>query len=129
MTMYYRQQKSELIRRINGDRRFIQILSGPRQTGKTTLAHQAAEEIGVAFHYASADSSGVPDTAWIQSAWESARVLQNNNVNQRVLLILDEIQKIDQWSTAIKAEWDRDTQFNRNIHVVILGSAPLSIQQ
>lgn len=127
--MYYRQQKSELIRRINGDRRFIQVLSGPRQTGKTTLAYQAAQATEIPYHYASADLPGVPDTVWIQSAWESARALQQNNANQCVLLILDEIQKITQWSTVVKAEWDRDTQLKRNIHVVILGSAPLLIQQ
>lgn len=127
--MYYRQQKSALIRRINDTRRFIQVLSGPRQTGKTTLAYQAAESCEIPYHYASADSPGIPDLVWIKSAWESARALQHNDAQKRVLLILDEIQKIEQWSSAVKAEWDSDTRLKKNIHVVILGSAPLLIQK
>ncbi|OGT32967.1 MAG: AAA family ATPase [Gammaproteobacteria bacterium RIFCSPHIGHO2_02_FULL_39_13] len=125
--MYYRQQEKELVKRVNAERRFIQVLSGPRQTGKTTLAHQAAKTLNIPCHYASADVPGIPDTAWIKTAWQTARTLLKNT--NKVLLILDEIQKIAQWSTAVKAEWDADTHHQRNIHLVILGSAPLLIQQ
>src|SRR3989338_2265903 len=126
--MYYRQQEQVLIKRIQDKRRFIQALAGPRQTGKTTLAHQAAKSTGIPHHYASADIPGIPDAAWIKIAWETARTLLKSGA-QKALLILDEIQKITQWSTVVKAEWDADTRFLRNIHVVILGSAPLLIQQ
>src|SRR3990167_560167 len=127
--MYYRQQKAKLIQRIRAERRFIQVLSGPRQTGKTTLAHQVAEALNIPHHYASADAPGVPDEIWIQTAWGYARALQNNNSQKPVLLILDEIQKIEKWSDVVKAEWDADTRFKRNVHLIILGSAPLLIQQ
>jgi hypothetical protein len=36
-------------------RRFIQVLAGPRQSGKTTIARQASESIRVPVHYATAD--------------------------------------------------------------------------
>lgn len=126
--MYYRQQEKELVKRIKDKRRFIQVLSGPRQTGKTTLAHQAAKTANIPCHYASADIPGIPDAIWIKTAWETARALLTNGA-KKALLILDEIQKIEQWSTIVKAEWDADTQHQRDIQVVILGSAPLLIQQ
>ena len=126
--MYYRQQEQVLIKRIQDKRRFIQALAGPRQTGKTTLAHQAAKSTGIPHHYASADIPGIPDAAWIKIAWETARTLLKSGAH-KALLILDEIQKIEQWSTIVKAEWDADTRHQRNLQVIILGSAPLLIQQ
>ena len=84
--MYYRQQEKELVRRISGERRFIQVLSGPRQTGKTTLVHQAAKSAMIPYHYASADIPGIPDSTWVTAAWETARALLQTS-SEKVLLM------------------------------------------
>ena len=42
-----------------------------------------------------------------------------------VVLCIDEIQKVPQWSETVKKLWDEDTKNNRNIKVVLLGSSRL----
>ena len=39
--------------------------------------------------------------------------------------MLDEVQKIPQWSTAVKGLWDEDSRNKRAVKVILLGSAPL----
>lgn len=39
--MYQRELSHELARRLQEPRRFMQVVSGPRQTGKTTAIKQA----------------------------------------------------------------------------------------
>ena len=43
------------------------------------------------------------------------------------MLVLDEIQKVSQWTEEVKRLWDEDTAAGRDVRVVILGSAPLLI--
>ena len=64
--MYKRPILKELCHRLEGERYFIQIHSGPRQTGKTTLARQATEEVGAPAHYATADEPALKDRTWIE---------------------------------------------------------------
>ena len=45
------------------------------------------------------------------------------------LLVIDEIQKIDNWSEIVKQQWDRDTRESINIKVILLGSSRLLIQK
>lgn len=52
-----------------------------------------------------------------------------SNSAAEAVLIVDEIQKIGNWSETVKSEWDKDTRENRKIKVVLLGSARLGIQQ
>ncbi len=52
-----------IIQRITEPRRFIQVLAGPRQTGKTTLARQAMAECAIPARYASADEPTLRDRA------------------------------------------------------------------
>ena len=53
----------------------MQVLSGPRQTGKTTLARQLIDCIKMPSHYASADELRLTlkSTSWIEQQWEAAR--------------------------------------------------------
>lgn len=60
--------------RLRERRRFIQVLAGPRQTGKTTLARQAMEAAGFPAHYASADEPTLQDRAWLSAQWDVGRV-------------------------------------------------------
>jgi predicted AAA+ superfamily ATPase len=117
---------AQLVRRFQESRKFIQVLLGPRQVGKTTLALQVAEEIKKPSHYISADLATLQNVAWIQQQWEVAR---NMVETKGVLLIIDEVQKIAHWSDAIKALWDQDTRNGIDLSVMILGSSPWLMQK
>lgn len=45
------------------------------------------------------------------------------------LLVIDEIQKMDNWSEGVKQQWDKDTREEVNIKVILLGSSRLLIQK
>ena len=45
------------------------------------------------------------------------------------MLALDEAQKIPRWSETVKRLWDEDSRARRPLKVVLLGSAPLLMQQ
>ena len=40
-----------------------------------------------------------------------------------MILVIDEVQKVNSWSEAVKKEWDADTFNDLNIKVVLLGSS------
>lgn len=117
----------QVVKRLNEPRHFIQVLLGPRQVGKTTLALQAAEVISRPCHYISADLATLQDLAWLQQQWEVARqkIVDGNGA----LLIIDEIQKIPNWSDTIKLLWDHDSRHAINLSVMILGSSPWLVQK
>ena len=52
--MFIRPQLEILTSRLRAPRRFLQVLAGPRQVGKTTLARQAIAMFAGQSHYASA---------------------------------------------------------------------------
>jgi hypothetical protein len=114
--------------RLNEPRRFIQVIFGPRQVGKTTLIQQVLASLGKPFHFSSADqvSNG---HVWIEQQWEVARTRIGREQLPEIVLALDEIQKIPNWSEAVKRLWDQDTQEARAIKVVLLGSSRLLLQQ
>ena len=45
------------------------------------------------------------------------------------VLVLDEVQKLPDWSESVKRLWDRDSARDVNLKVLLLGSAPLLIQR
>ncbi len=127
-TEFIRPQAKELLRRLKEPRKFIQSISGARQVGKTTLALQVAKRSGLSFHFASADEPTLrAGNGWIVSQWEQARHLAKSSRKKEVLLILDEVQKIPQWSATVKGLWDEDTRDKVSVKVALLGSAPLLI--
>lgn len=111
-----------LVKRLQEPRKFIQVLLGPRQVGKTTLAMQAAKAINKPSHYISADLATLQNVVWIQQQWEVARSMVEPA--EGALLIIDEVQKIPHWSDTIKALWDQDTRNHIDLSVLILGSSP-----
>ncbi len=128
--MYERPIYSVLRDRLSEKRRFIQVLAGPRQTGKTTLARQIMAGLNMASYYASADEPVLKDPAWIEQQWEVARTeAKAAGRTKRALLVLDEIQKITGWSETVKRLWDEDSVNNLQLHVIILGSSPLLVQR
>ena len=122
---YRRQQFSELEKRLSEDRRFIQVISGPRQVGKTTLVLDVLKIHGSLFRYASADEPGLRGSEWIAQQWEAVRLEAKDS--KEAILALDEIQKVPGWSETVKRLWDEDTREGRTLKVILLGSAPLLI--
>lgn len=123
-----RNDYATLLSRLKEPRHWIQVLVGPRQVGKTTLATQVMDDLEIPSHYASADETGLHHTSWLEQQWESARFLIQPP-HDKAVLVLDEIQKIKEWSTTVKRLWDEDTRQKRELKVLLLGSAPLLIQR
>ena len=127
--MYERAELQILKKRIDEPRRFIQVLYGPRQTGKTTLMTQLVRRINLPYIFESADAIAVVNEQWIEQLWERSKLQMLQNSYGEFLLIIDEIQKVNNWSEIIKRLWDRDTVENRNIKVIILGSSRVLLQK
>jgi Predicted ATPase (AAA+ superfamily) len=123
---YQRPQAAILARRLNEPRRFVQVVAGPRQVGKTTLVQQVAEASGLAVQFASADEPTLRGAEWIAQQWEAARLMAGE---KSAVLVLDEVQKISGWSETVKRLWDEDSRKRRKVKAVLLGSAPLLIQR
>lgn len=118
-----------LVARLREPRRTLQVLAGPRQTGKTTLARQAIETLGLPAHYASADEPTLRGRLWIEEQWELARLKAREAGTGGALLVLDEVQKVTGWSETVKRLWDEDSAGRTRLKVVLLGSAPLLLQR
>ena len=129
MTDFIRAQGRVLAARLTEPRRFIQVVAGPRQSGKTTLVRQIVSAAGVPFHYASADEPTLRERAWIGAQWQTAREMMRNAGRRGAVLVFDEIQKIPDWSEVVKRLWDEDTAQKLPLKLVVLGSAPLLIQR
>lgn len=115
--------------RLREPRRFIQVLAGPRQVGKTTAVRQVLENLGMPFHYATADEPTLHGRTWIEQQWEIGRLrARGEGGSAGAILVLDEIQKIPRWSDLVKLYWDADSAAGIPLKVVVLGSAPLLIQ-
>jgi len=124
--MFKRPVFETILQRIKEKRLFIQVLAGPRQSGKTTLALQIIDSLKMPMHYATADEPFLKDASWIEQQWE---VIRLRSTGKKGLLVLDEIQKIPGWSEVVKRFWDEDTREKHQIQVLILGSSPVLMQQ
>ena len=112
-----------------GRKKLLQIITGPRQVGKTTAALQVAANWQGPVVHASADEPLPPGPEWIFSQWQSAEIaLGKDQVSERgALLILDEVQKVKGWSEAVKGVWDAAIREGKKIEVILLGSSSLLI--
>lgn len=127
--MFIRSQLHSIQKRINEPRKFIQVIVGPRQVGKTTLVLQLLEKIHMPYTFESADGIANTSSTWLQQTWESARLVMKNSGASDYLLVIDEIQKVDNWSEVVKQQWDKDTRGGTNMIVILLGSSRLLIQK
>ena len=144
MELYQREQVGVLLERLREPPLRLILVSGPRQTGKTTLVRQALSLLDREHRYLLVDSteSEVPPAAagettdragasghdWLIREWRRAR-LEANRSARGFVLVLDELQGIPRWSSTVKGLWDMDRMNDCPLHVVILGSAPLLMQQ
>ena len=127
MDAFRRPHAARLAGRLAERRRFIQVVAGPRQVGKTTLVRQVLERTRAAWHFASADDPALKGSGWIEQQWEAGRLLPPKGGGP--MLVLDEIQKVAHWPEVVKRLWDEDAAARRPLKVVLLGAAPLLIQK
>lgn len=156
MFSFERKEKITLLERFSEEPKRLIILTGPRQCGKTTVLLQALQSETTEYLYVDMDrvdvshsesilnpsssfTIGSPDEAavprinqsneeWLMWVWQAAR----NKADQSetgYILALDEIQKLPNWSQVVKGLWDADRVSGRQMHVVLLGSAPLMMQK
>ena len=114
--------------RIAEPRRFIQVIAGARQVGKSTMVKQVTQELTVPHLLTTAEEAPDKNPAWISYVWQQARQAMKLNHYPEFLLVIDEIHKLDNWSEVVKAEWDADTMRDVNLKVVLLGSSRLLIK-
>ena len=127
--MFERPHLQILIKRMHEPRRFLQVIMGPRQVGKTTLVSQLAAQVKIDYLFVSADSIASGNATWLEQQWEAARIKLAQHETKEFLLVIDEIQKISNWSETEKLLWDTDTRSNLNLKVILLGSSRLLLQQ
>lgn len=127
--MYERPYLKQVKLRIEEPRQFIQVILGPRQVGKTTMINQLLSQWSISYVYESADAITATNPVWLMQVWETARLKLKASGASQYLLVIDEIQKIDNWSEVIKQQWDKDTREKVNIKVILLGSSRLLIQK
>ncbi len=153
MKTFSRDQVATLVDRLEEEPRFLILVAGPRQSGKTTLVKQALAQIDLPREYVAVDSfesstgdmelstaglgareiamssgSTVRDSRWLVRVWHKARQRAMSS-RSKFVLVLDEIQMIPNWSATVKGLWDEDRHNNLPMHVVLLGSAPLVMQR
>ena len=126
---FLRQPAKTLAARLREPRRFLQVVAGARQVGKTTLVGQVLERLHSTNVFVSADEPTLGDAAWLAAQWERARIAAADAGKAGAVLVLDEIQKIPAWSETVKRLWDEDSRARRPLKVVLLGSPPLLTQQ
>ncbi|WP_420463143.1 ATP-binding protein [Candidatus Palauibacter sp.] len=152
MKAFERPHVAQLVRELTDESGppLIVAVTGPRQSGKTTLVRQALRRLrglGLRSRYIALDSadsghrtslsapdaiSGADaatarppsrDVGWLAGTWRRAR--RDARADSRgLVLALDEVQHINDWSAAVKGLWDADRLAGCPLKVVILGSAP-----
>ncbi|MFH2053417.1 MAG: ATP-binding protein [bacterium] len=126
---YQRPYGDILASRLREPRRFIQVVAGARQVGKTTLVTQVLARAERDALMVSADEPTLSDTAWLAAQWERARLNASMAGERGAVLAVDEVQKITGWSETVKRLWDEDARLGIDLQVVLLGSAPLPVQR
>lgn len=116
---------NDLKKSISGDNSLIQVVLGPRQVGKTTgILNLIDDNPNINFQYVSADGDILKPTSWIEEQWLSFK-----SENSKGILVIDEIQKVENWSEVIKKLWDQQKREKSKIGLILLGSSSLSIQK
>ena len=102
----------------------IQLLTGPRQVGKTTLLLEIAAQFGDAAVYAAGDE---PDAA-LPGFWERRWAAAEERAHRgTAILLLDEIHYLDNWAKDLKGRWDQLRRKRLPVHVVATGSSALRV--
>ena len=127
--MYKRAEYQLITERMKEPRRFIQVVMGARQIGKSTVVKQVLKDLDMPYQFFSTDNVPATNSAWISDCWAAVRSLKESKGWGSIILVIDEIQKIANWSEVVKKEWDDDTFHDRDIKVLILGSSRVLLEK
>ena len=127
--MYKRAEYQLITGRMKEPRKFIQVVMGARQIGKSTVVKQVLKDLDIPYQFFSADNVPATNSAWISDCWAAVRSLKESRGWKIVILVIDEIQKIANWSEVVKKEWDDDTFHDRDIKVLLLGSSRVLLEK
>ncbi|MDE0102122.1 MAG: ATP-binding protein [Bryobacterales bacterium] len=147
MADYRHPNVAELVKRLREEPRFLVLVTGPRQTGKTTAVRQALEAVELPSMYVAADEPedsafqslrdgvsprlsplGRRDARWLYRIWQGAR-REALRSDTGFVLVVDEIQLVSGWARTVKGLWDQDRHSGSRLRVAILGSAPFLMQK
>lgn len=127
--MYERKQVDVIARRMNEpENPLIQVVIGPRQTGKSTMLAQALKRVDLKHHFVSSDDAIVPSVQWVQTEWQQARNMALST-QERVILVIDEIQKVPHWETIVKSLYDADRRNFIDVKPILSGSSSLLLHK
>ena len=127
--MYKRTEYLTIKNRLEEPRKFIQVVMGPRQVGKSTVVKQVLQDLDAPWQFYSADNVPASNSAWISNCWAAVRSLKESKGYESIVLVIDEVQKIENWSEVVKKEWDDDAFYDRNIKVLLLGSSRVLLKK
>lgn len=127
--MYKRTEYQEIRKRLEEPRKFIQVVMGARQVGKSTVVKQVLKDLDAPYQLFSADNVPTTRCAWISDCWAAVRSLKKSKGWESMILVIDEIQKISNWSEVVKKEWDDDTFHDCDIKVLLLGSSRVLLEK
>ena len=127
--MYERSQVQTIRQRMaERENPLIQVVAGPRQTGKSTMLAQALAGQVLPARFVSADDAIVPTASWLQQEWQQARNMARA-VQDGALLVVDEVQKVPHWPAAVKSLWDADQRDGCPLKVFLSGSSSLLLHE
>lgn len=127
--MYKRSIYHTIIKRMEEHRMFIQVVMGPRQIGKSTVVKQVLDDLGKPYLLYSADTIPSTSPKWISECWANARLQMRAQQLEEMILVIDEVQKLKNWSEYVKKEWDADSLNHINLKVILLGSSRVLLEK
>ena len=93
------------------------------------MVKQVLQQLTIPSRFFNADGVQADDKDWIAARWDEVRALMHFNQYSEMVLVIDEVHKINNWSEQVKREWDADTFNDVNIKVVLLGSSRLLLKK
>ncbi len=127
--MFQRKQVQTIKQRmLEAENPLLQVVVGPRQTGKSTMLTQALAEYDGPRLFVSADDPVEPSAEWLQTEWQQARNMISSSAKS-ALFIVDEIQKVTNWPRTVKALWDADRRSDVQLKVFLSGSSSLLLHK
>lgn len=127
--LYRRATYKTVLERMDEPRKFIQVIMGPRQVGKSTMAKQILAELNKPYQFYAADDIPATRREWISECWQDTRLRMRVDGIKEAVLVIDEIQKLHNWSEVVKKEWDADSFNDVNIKVILLGSSRVLLEK
>ncbi|MBI5363007.1 MAG: ATP-binding protein [Planctomycetes bacterium] len=103
----------------------IQLLTGPRQVGKTTVLTALSEELGERCLYAACDSQEAAFPGYFEQLWTRAEKIAADQ--GLAVVLVDEVQSLPDWARRLKAEWDRLRRKKLHVSIVATGSSALRL--